>query len=122
MFFSDTTLFTTSDITAREGEILENIPFINRHEVVKHIIEERIKARFPDIADPISEISDPSVFAEAGVCLNLALVLRENSSHKDDIFAVRAELYQRIFEKEILRAFDSLKFDTEENEGVELVR
>ncbi len=122
MSFSDITLYTTSDILVREGEILENVPFINRHDVVKHIIEERIKSRFPDISDPVSEISDPSVFKDAGIFLNLALILRENSSRKDDIFAVRAEFYQRMFEKEILRAFDSLKFDTEKNEGVEIVR
>ena len=106
MSFSETTLFTTSDILARESKILENVPSINRHEIVKSLITDRIHARFPDIDDVEDHIENPEIFSECAICLNLALVLRENSTHKDDIYAVRAEFYQRKFEEEFLGAMN----------------
>jgi len=121
MSWDDFTLFLTSDLLAREGELLDDLPFINRHEVVKHIIGERIIARFNRISEPLVEIANPQLFAETALCLNLAMVLRENSTRRDDIFAVRAEFYQRRFEEELERAFAAVKFDEAES-GVELVR
>ncbi len=121
MSWDDALLFTTADLLAREGKLLENVEFPNRHAVVKEIVGERIKARFPHIDDPLSEIVDPSVFSEAALCLNLAIVLRENSTRKDDLFSVRAEFYQRRFEQELERAFSKVRFSTEET-GIEIVR
>jgi len=122
MSFSDETLFTTSDILAREGEILKNVPFVNKHDLVKYIIEGRITERFSHIDDPIAQIDDSSVFREAAILLNLALVLRENSSRKDDIFAVRAEFYLRQFEREMERAYNKLNFSEIDDDGVEMER
>ena len=121
MSWLDITLFATSDLHSREGELLDGLPFVNRHDVVKHIIEERIKARFNQIAEPLDEMMNPQVFAESAICLNLAMVLRENSARRDDIFAIRAEFYQRRFEEELERAFASIEF-SETQSGVELVR
>ena len=111
MPFSDTTLFTTSDILAREGEILKDVPFVNRHEIVKSLISDRIRARFPDIDDAEDYIENPEIFGECAICLNLALVLRENSTRKDDIYAIRAEFYQRRFEDEFIRAMNVIVID-----------
>lgn len=121
MPFSDITLFTTSDILAREGEILENVPFINRHEVVKSLITDRIRARFPDIDDAEEYIENPEIFSECAICLNLSLVLRENSTRKDDIYGVRAEFYQRRFEEEFLRAMNVIVIDDSSGD-VEILR
>ena len=122
MSFSDETLFTTSDILAREGEILKNVPFVNKHDLVKYIIEGRIIEKFSHIDDPISQIDDASVFREAAIFLNLALVLRENSSAKDDIFSIRAEFYLRQFEREMERAYNKLNFSEIDDDGVEMER
>ena len=121
MLWENTIFFTTSDLLAREAELLDGVQFVNRHDIVKHIIEERIKSRLSHIVEPLDEISEPAVFKESALCLNLAIVLRENSTRKDDIFAVRAEFYQRRFEEEIERAFASIKLETEES-GIEIVR
>ncbi|MCD6594240.1 hypothetical protein J7L68_01005 [bacterium] len=121
MSFADITLFTTSDILSREGEILENVPFVNRHEVVKSLITDRIHARFPDIDEPEDYIENPEIFCEPAICLNLSLVLRENSTHRDDIYAIRSEFYQRRFEEEIDKALTSIIIE-DYSIGVELLR
>ena len=121
MNWNDTLLFATTEILSREGELLNNISFINRHEVVKHLIEERIKNRFSHLESPLDEISNPTVFKEAAICLNISIILRENSYRRDDIFSIRSEFYQRRFEEEMERAFSILKIN-DENLGVELVR
>lgn len=121
MSWNDEKLFATSELLAREGELLEGLPFVNRHEVAKHIIEQRIVKKFSHIDDPLSQIVDPKIFSEAAICLNIALVLRENSSRKDDIFSIRAEFYQRRFEEELMRVFSILRL-TSASAGVEILR
>ncbi len=121
MSWDDTILFLTSDIMSREGELLDNLSFVNRHEVVKHIIEERIKAKYPHIANPLDEIIDPVIFGESAICLNLSLVLRENSIRKEDTYAIRAEFYHRRYREEFARAIAAMEFENEDA-GIEIIR
>ncbi|RKZ34052.1 hypothetical protein DRQ33_02980 [bacterium] len=124
MGWMETTLFTTSDILSREGELLKDLPLIDRHDLVLEILGQKIEHRFSHLEQPEEKITNPEIFREAALNLNLAIVLRDNSSRKDDIYAVRAEFYQRRFEQEFQQAIEMVQLDTESQSvgGIEILR
>jgi len=121
MSLYDAVFFTPSDLFAREGALLEDLPIIDRHDLVIEILADKLSKRFPEIDDPAAKVKNPKIFREAAINLNLSLVLRENSSYPDDIYAVRAEFYHRRFLDELEQALEVVQFEGEDV-GVEFQR
>ena len=122
MSLYDAVFFTHSDLFAREGGLLADLPIIDHHDLVVETLAEKLAQRFPDIEDPAGSLKNPNVFREAAINLNLSLVFRENSSHPEDIYAVRAEFYWRRYLEEFEQAVEVAQFEGEEDVGVELQR
>ncbi len=120
MNWDEITLYSPDDLLTYDKELLMQIGDYYRHEEVKNIIAERITYRFSHLDDPLSLIDDVSLLKNSGVLLNLALVMRENSTRRGDIFYLKAIYYETKFERELQRALSVIAEKI--SKGPELVR
>ena len=120
MNWDEITLYSPDNLLPYDKELLMQIGDYYRHEEVKNIIAERITYRFSHLDDPLSLIYDVSLLKNSGVLLNLALVMRENSTRRGDIFYLKAIYYETKFERELQRALSVIAEKI--SKGPEIVR
>ena len=115
-------LFEINDLYDYEPEMLTELSHIDRRNAVKNELISRLRRHFRGRdEDFIDDISNPEVLREPAILLNLQMVFFANSNGRG-VYFDKAKAYNERFEDALRRAFDTIKFDGEESEGVTLVR